>query len=79
MVGRADLQEFEDHLPDKDVARGFYAKYEPKEVLGSCKNGELFDYLTNVVTLSEKRTKWSYNETAIRSCRLYSPETGRTS
>lgn len=34
MVGRADLQEFEDHLPDKDVARGFYAKYEPKEVLG---------------------------------------------
>ncbi|XP_027197350.1 phosphorylase kinase gamma [Dermatophagoides pteronyssinus] len=136
MVGRADLQEFEDHLPDKDVARGFYAKYEPKEVLGRgvssvvrlcvekdtgreyaakiidisddesgaghqnsftlyqasqreidilrivdghhyiiklydvfesstyiflvfelCKNGELFDYLTNVVTLSEKRTK----------------------
>lgn len=34
MVGRADLQEFEDYLPDKDVARGFYAKYEPKEILG---------------------------------------------
>ena len=23
-----------------------------------CKNGELFDYLTTVVTLSEKKTKW---------------------
>ncbi|XP_067137502.1 phosphorylase b kinase gamma catalytic chain, liver/testis isoform [Centruroides vittatus] len=122
----------EDDLPDKDVARDFYAKYEPKEVLGRgvsstvrrcveketgkeyaakiidissddetssvctkeatireiqilkivaghsyiielhdvfesstfiflvfelCKNGELFDYLTNVVALSEKKTK----------------------
>jgi hypothetical protein len=24
----------EDVLPDKDAAKGFYAKYEPKEVLG---------------------------------------------
>lgn len=23
-----------DDLPDKDVARDFYAKYEPKEILG---------------------------------------------
>ncbi|KAF8795325.1 Phosphorylase b kinase gamma catalytic chain like protein [Argiope bruennichi] len=122
----------DDELPDKNVARDFYAKYEPKEVLGRgvsstvrrcvekdtgrefaakiidisadiddssgslkeatlreiailklvaghpfiielhdvfesstfiflvfeiCKNGELFDYLTNVVALSEKKTK----------------------
>ncbi|XP_074602258.1 phosphorylase kinase gamma [Brevipalpus obovatus] len=122
-----------DELPDKYVARDFYAKYDPKEVLGRgvsstvrrcveketgkefaakiidvsadledpqgftlrqatireisilklvagqpfiielhdvfesstyiflvfelCKNGELFDYLTNVVALSEKKTK----------------------
>ncbi|XP_076339224.1 phosphorylase b kinase gamma catalytic chain, skeletal muscle/heart isoform-like isoform X1 [Tachypleus tridentatus] len=124
-----------DDLPDKDVAKDFYAKYEPKEILGRgvsstvrrcveketgnqyaakiidisgdlddsqgigisvrdatlreihilklvaghpyiielhdvfesttfiflvfelCKNGELFDYLTNVVALSEKKTK----------------------
>ncbi|XP_015793171.1 phosphorylase b kinase gamma catalytic chain, liver/testis isoform [Tetranychus urticae] len=122
-----------DELPDKHVARDFYAKYDPKEVLGRgvsstvrrcveketgreyaakiidvsadledpqgltlrqatlreisilklvaghpyiielhdvfesstyiflvfelCKNGELFDYLTNVVALSEKKTK----------------------
>lgn len=26
--------EEEDALPDKDAAKGFYAKYEPKEVLG---------------------------------------------
>lgn len=26
--------EDEDLLPDKDAAKGFYAKYEPKEVLG---------------------------------------------
>jgi len=24
----------DDLLPDKDAAKGFYAKYEPKEVLG---------------------------------------------
>lgn len=24
----------DDVLPDKDAAKGFYAKYEPKEVLG---------------------------------------------
>ncbi|GIY15548.1 hypothetical protein CEXT_324021 [Caerostris extrusa] len=122
----------DDELPDKNVARDFYAKYEPKEVLGRgvsstvrrcvekdtgreyaakiidisadiddssgslreatvreiatlklvaghpyiielhdvfesstfiflvfeiCKNGELFDYLTNVVALSEKKDK----------------------
>ncbi|KAF2347379.1 Protein kinase domain [Trinorchestia longiramus] len=118
-----------DTLPDRSAARGFYSKYEPKEVLGRggcsvvrrcieketgqefaakiidmsdatdssileatqrevqilrlvaghpyiielhdvfesstfiflvfelCKNGELFDYLTSVVTLSEKKTK----------------------
>lgn len=34
MVGRQELQEIDEHLPDKDIAREFYAKYEPKEVLG---------------------------------------------
>lgn len=33
MVGKPELQELDD-LPDRDVARDFYAKYEPKEVLG---------------------------------------------
>ncbi|XP_018574202.1 phosphorylase b kinase gamma catalytic chain, skeletal muscle/heart isoform isoform X2 [Anoplophora glabripennis] len=121
-----------DKLPDKDAAKEFYAKYEPKEILGRgisstvrrcieketgkefaakiidlssdgvndgsnlestkqevdilrhvaghpyiielqdvfesstfiflvfelCKNGELFDYLTTVVTLSEKKTRY---------------------
>jgi len=119
----------DESLPDRNAAKGFYSKYEPKEVLGRggcsvvrrcieketgkefaakiidlsdssdvtvveatnreieilrmvaghpyiiemhdvfesstfiflvfelCKNGELFDYLTSVVTLSEKRTK----------------------
>uniref|UniRef100_A0A1Y1MNH4 Protein kinase domain-containing protein n=2 Tax=Photinus pyralis TaxID=7054 RepID=A0A1Y1MNH4_PHOPY len=125
-------EEEEDHLPDKDAAKGFYAKYEPKEILGKgisstvrrcieketgkeyaakiidlsadsedgpssyeqvkqeisilrhvaghpyiielqdvfesstfiflvfelCKQGELFDYLTSVVTLSEKKTRY---------------------
>ncbi|CAG7822899.1 unnamed protein product [Allacma fusca] len=124
--------ETDDILPDQDAAKEFYAKYEPKEVLGRgvsstvrrcieketgreyaakiidlsnednnaqcvrestlsevhilrlvaghpyiielhdvfesttfiflvfelCRNGELFDYLTNVVTLSEKKTKY---------------------
>ncbi|XP_067206289.1 phosphorylase b kinase gamma catalytic chain, skeletal muscle/heart isoform isoform X3 [Linepithema humile] len=125
--------EGDDMLPDKDAAKGFYAKYEPKEILGRgisstvrrcieketgleyaakiidisnethedghtmkdatlqevqilrrvaghpyiielhdvfesstfiflifelCKNGELFDYLTSVVTLSEKKTRY---------------------
>lgn len=123
----------EDLLPDKDAAKGFYAKYEPKEILGRgissvvrrcidketgkeyaakiidigaagegevntitestkqeisilrevkghpfiielhdvfesdafiflvfelCRNGELFDYLTSVVTISEKKTRY---------------------
>ncbi|XP_055698703.1 phosphorylase b kinase gamma catalytic chain, skeletal muscle/heart isoform isoform X1 [Phlebotomus papatasi] len=128
-------EEEDDFLPDKDAAKGFYAKYEPKEILGRgisstvrrcieketgrefaakiidlgaegateasahqmldatrqeisilrqvmghpyiielqdvfesdafiflvfelCKNGELFDYLTSVVTLSEKKTRY---------------------
>lgn len=125
--------EEDDLLPDKDAAKGFYAKYEPKEVLGRgissvvrrcidkesgkeyaakiidigaadandpmqmldatrqeinilrqvmghpyiielqdvfesdafiflvfelCRHGELFDYLTSVVTLSEKKTRY---------------------
>ena len=28
--------ETDDVLPDKDAAREFYAKYEPKEILGRC-------------------------------------------
>ncbi|XP_049838734.1 phosphorylase b kinase gamma catalytic chain, liver/testis isoform isoform X1 [Schistocerca gregaria] len=128
-------EEIDDLLPDKDAAKGFYAKYEPKEILGKgisstvrrcieketgieyaakiidlssdshdgadgktmleatleeihilrmvsghpyiielhdvfesstfiflvfelCKNGELFDYLTSVVALSEKKTSF---------------------
>ncbi|XP_014248098.1 phosphorylase b kinase gamma catalytic chain, skeletal muscle/heart isoform [Cimex lectularius] len=117
----------DDVLPDKDVSKEFYAKYEPKEILGRgisstvrrcvdketgleyavkiidistepgalactreeirilrmvaghryiiklhdvfesttfiflvfelCRNGELFDYLTDVVTISEKKTR----------------------
>lgn len=27
-------EEEDDVLPDKDAAKGFYAKYEPKEILG---------------------------------------------
>ncbi|CAG9559441.1 unnamed protein product [Danaus chrysippus] len=128
-------EEDDDNLPDKDAAKEFYAKYEPKEIIGRgisstvrrcveketgkeyavkiidlsqesqdgvdthtmrdatrqevnilrmvaghpyiielqdvfesetfiflvfelCKNGELFDYLTSVVTLSEKKTRY---------------------
>lgn len=128
-------EEEDDLLPDKDAAKGFYAKYEPKEILGRgisstvrrcidkesgveyaakiidlgvdvtsdvsshqmfeatrqeihtlrqvmghpyiielidvfesdafiflvfelCRHGELFDYLTSVVTLSEKKTRY---------------------
>ncbi|KAK7871745.1 hypothetical protein R5R35_014017 [Gryllus longicercus] len=128
-------EELEDLLPDVDAAKGFYAKYEPKEILGRgisstvrrcieketglefaakiidlsndshevadgktmleatlgevnilrmvaghpyiielhdvfesntfvflvfelCRNGELFDYLTSVVALSEKKTRY---------------------
>lgn len=29
-------EEGDDVLPDKDAAKGFYAKYEPKEILGRC-------------------------------------------
>lgn len=29
-------EEGDDLLPDKDAAKGFYAKYEPKEILGRC-------------------------------------------
>lgn len=130
----AKEEDEDDKLPDKDVAKGFYAKYEPKEILGRgisstvrrcieketgheyavkiidlsndssesgiisaheatiqevailrqvaghsyiielidvfesntfiflvfelCKHGELFDYLTSVVTLSEKKTRY---------------------
>jgi phosphorylase kinase gamma subunit len=34
MPGPTNIREESDDLPDKDVARDFYAKYEPKEVLG---------------------------------------------
>ena len=37
-MATAIAQKFEqledDSLPEKDVARDFYAKYEPKEILG---------------------------------------------
>lgn len=134
-VDRMAKEEDDDNLPDKDAAKEFYAKYEPKEIIGRgisstvrrcieketgreyaakiidlsqesqdgvdthtmrdatrqeiailrlvaahpyiielqdvfesetfiflvfelCKNGELFDYLTSVVTLSEKKTRY---------------------
>ncbi|XP_059754234.1 phosphorylase b kinase gamma catalytic chain, skeletal muscle/heart isoform isoform X2 [Balaenoptera ricei] len=44
-------------LPDSRSAQGFYENYEPKEILGRMKRGELFDYLTEKVTLSEKETR----------------------
>uniref|UniRef100_A0A8D8QHQ0 phosphorylase kinase n=1 Tax=Cacopsylla melanoneura TaxID=428564 RepID=A0A8D8QHQ0_9HEMI len=123
-----DTNKDDDILPDRDVAKEFYAKYEPKEILGRgisstvrrcieketgveyaakiidlsadpenknstleevrilrlvaghpfiihlhdvfesetfiflvfelCKNGELFDHLTSVVALSEKKTRY---------------------
>lgn len=28
--------EVDDLLPDKDAAKEFYARYEPKEILGRC-------------------------------------------
>lgn len=32
--GTMAKDEEDDLLPDKDAAKGFYAKYEPKEILG---------------------------------------------
>lgn len=29
-----DVIQLEDRLPDEDAAKEFYAKYEPKEILG---------------------------------------------
>ena len=34
MVANIGHKDEMDDLPDQDVARDFYAKYEPKEVLG---------------------------------------------
>lgn len=35
-------EEEDDLLPDKDAAKGFYGKYEPKEILGRLVFGENF-------------------------------------
>lgn len=47
--------EGDDLLPDKDAAKGFYAKYEPKEILGKLvfifKNINYLRYI-NTLTLS---------------------------
>ncbi|KAG8122828.1 hypothetical protein E2320_018242 [Naja naja] len=48
-----------EELLDSHTSEEFYEKYEPKEILGRMKKGELFDYLTEKVTLSEKETRWS--------------------
>jgi len=40
------------------LARLFYVAYYTVLSVFSCKKGELFDYLTQVVTLSEKRTRF---------------------
>lgn len=39
--------EGDDLLPDKDAAKGFYAKYEPKEILGRF----VVCFVTKVTTL----------------------------
>lgn len=36
--------ETDDVLPDKDVAKEFYAKYEPKEILGRCVHDHVFHH-----------------------------------
>ena len=57
--------ETDDVLPDKDVAKEFYAKYEPKEILGRyvdhillCKkkNTLLFTHLSTFSALNKKST-----------------------
>ncbi|XP_054651090.1 phosphorylase b kinase gamma catalytic chain, skeletal muscle/heart isoform-like isoform X4 [Dunckerocampus dactyliophorus] len=47
----------EEEIPDWVGAQEFYDTYEPKEILGRMRKGELFDYLTEKVTLSEKETR----------------------
>ncbi|XP_064150964.1 phosphorylase b kinase gamma catalytic chain, liver/testis isoform isoform X2 [Loxodonta africana] len=47
----------EDELPDWAAAKEFYQKYDPKDVIGRMRKGELFDYLTEKVALSEKETR----------------------
>lgn len=37
--------EGDDLLPDKDAAKGFYAKYEPKEILGRFASINIYKYL----------------------------------
>lgn len=48
----------DDLLPDKDAAKGFYAKYEPKEILGRYVCGRIlliqFTYWINYDTLSTR-------------------------
>ncbi|XP_045705212.1 phosphorylase b kinase gamma catalytic chain, liver/testis isoform isoform X2 [Phyllostomus hastatus] len=47
----------EDELPDWAAAKEFYQKYDPKDIIGRMRKGELFDYLTEKVALSEKETR----------------------
>lgn len=42
--------EGDDLLPDKDAAKGFYAKYEPKEILGRLEKFS-FIYLFSIIRL----------------------------
>lgn len=44
-------KEEDDDLPDKDAAKEFYAKYEPKEIIGRCVffcNDHLIIILTSI-------------------------------
>jgi phosphorylase kinase gamma subunit len=35
-----------------------------------CRNGELFDHLTNVVTLSEKKTRYIMKQVCVKKCNI---------
>lgn len=39
-------EEDDDNLPDKDAAKEFYAKYEPKEIIGRCVVWYIFEWLS---------------------------------
>lgn len=64
MVANIGHREELDDLPDQDVARDFYAKYEPKEVLGR---------YSPVNQLQENRVKLILiNPLVAEECRLLS-------
>lgn len=46
-------EEGDDLLPDKDAAKGFYAKYEPKEILGRW-NFHTFRFLLGYIVIKSR-------------------------